>query len=53
MMDEKDPFEVDLFKEEPEEVEEARVVAMHLDILTQLLEQQKVLTEQINEDSIG
>jgi hypothetical protein len=47
MVDEEDPFEVDLFEEEPEEVEEARVAATHPDILTQLLEQQKVLTEQI------
>ena len=45
--EEEDPFEVDLFEEEPEEVEEARVAATHPDILTQLLEQQKELAGQI------
>ena len=44
---EKDPFKVDLFEEEPEEVEEAQVVATHPNILTQLLEQQKELAGQI------
>ena len=38
---------MDLFEEELEEVEEARVVATHPDILTQLLEQQKELAGQI------
>ena len=47
MMEEEDPSEEGISKEESDGLEEARVAATNTDTLAQLLEQQKALMEEI------